>query len=157
MFKTKRLTILLSAVAVGTFLFIGTMAFIPRRASAATPPPPSTSQPQIKTGDPVPSGDKCGGGDGNATVDISINIGCQGKGNPIIDMLFAAIRFLTAGVGIVVVGSVIVAGIQYTASRGDPNGTAAAIKRITSAFVALLIYIFAAAILNFVIPAGVLK
>lgn len=98
-------------------------------------------------------GDQCGtGGD---AVDLSINIGCRGQGNPIVDMLFAFVRFLSAGVGIVVIGSIIVAGIQYTTSQGDPNATAKALGRISSAATALLIYIFAAALLNFVIPAGI--
>lgn len=99
--------------------------------------------------------DVCGSGD--AKVKTSINIGCQGKGNPILDMLFAFIRFLSAGVGLVIVGSMVFAGVQYTTSRGDPQATAQAVNRIQSSFLALLLFIFTYAILNYLVPAGLLK
>jgi len=99
-------------------------------------------------------------------VQTSIDFGCKGDGcsssvgtgycakyhDGITDLLFAIIRFLSDGVGIVVVLSVIIGGIQYITSRGDPNATQSAIKRLTSALTALLVFIFAYAILNYVIP-----
>lgn len=94
-------------------------------------------------------------GEGSNAVHISIDIGCRGKGNPILDALFAIIRFLSIGAGLVVIASVIVAGIQYTTSRGDPQATAKAMGRIRDALIGLLIYIFIFAILNWVIPAAV--
>lgn len=100
-------------------------------------------------------GNQCGSGN-NAYTPV-IDIGCKGKGNPIMDALFGIIRFLSIGVGLVVVGSIIMGGIQYTASRGDPQATAMAINRIRSSLFALVIYIFAYAILNYIIPGGVLK
>jgi hypothetical protein len=68
--------------------------------------------------------------------------------------MFAIIRFLSAGVGLVIVASLIVGGIQYIVSRGDPNATSMAVKRLVSSVVALIVFIFAYAILNFVIPGG---
>ena len=111
---------------------------------------------------PAVTGKVCGGGTdstgkANSTVTTSIDLGCRGKGNPILDLTFAVIRFLSTGVGIVLVGSMIWAGIQYTASRGDPGATAKAIGRIRSNVVALLIFIFAYAILNYIIPGQLLK
>lgn len=100
---------------------------------------------QCETGGP-----HCGRG-ANA-VKTSISIGCKGEGNPILDMLFAFIRFLSDGVGLVLVASLVWAGIQYTSSRGDPNASAEAMKRIQSVVIALLIFIFAYAILNYVVP-----
>lgn len=97
----------------------------------------------------------CGGD--STKVYTSINIGCKGVGNSITDMAFAIIRVLSNGVGLIIVGSTVWAGIQYTASRGDPNATAQAIKRIQSNVIALLIFIFGYAILNYVLPAGFLK
>ena len=105
---------------------------------------------------PAYAGDVCGGS-GSEHVKTSIDIGCVGKGNPIADMAFAVIRLLSMGVGLVVVASIIVAGIQYTTSKDDPKATAAAETRIKSAVTALLIYIFGYAILNYVLPAGFLK
>ena len=93
----------------------------------------------------------------NPAVGIGIKIGCRGHGNPIADMAFAIIRVLSAGVGLVVIGSVVVGGIQYSASRGDPQATAQAINRIRSSLFALLIFIFGYALLNYIIPGQILK
>ena len=82
---------------------------------------------------------------------------CNSYHNGIEDLIFAIIRFLSDGVGLVIVMSVIIGGIQYITARGDPNATGAAIKRLTSALTALLIFIFAYAILNYVIPDGFFK
>ena len=123
--------------------------------SGGTSAPTSPVGPAYKVAAPVAGKDTCGSGD-NA-VSISIDIGCVGKGNPILDMTFAILRFLSIGVGLVIVASMIVAGIQYTSSRGDPQATAKAITRITSNVGALLLFIFIYAILNWLIPAGLLK
>jgi hypothetical protein len=111
----------------------------------------------------------CGsnGVSGTGYVQTSIDFGCQGdkcgysttgycatQHSALPDILFALIRFLSNGVGIVVVGSIIVGGIQYIGSRGDPNSTSTAINRIRSAVVALIIFIFSYAILNYVVPVG---
>ena len=90
-------------------------------------------------------------------VETSIDIGCQNKGNPIIDMTFGIVRFLSAGVGLVMVGSIVVAGIQYSASAGDPQAAAKAKSRISSTLIALLIFIFSYALLNYLIPGGFLN
>lgn len=105
---------------------------------------------------------QCGKGEGNE-VKVSFDFGCIGGDNtkftgenlsPIVDIAFAIFRFLSAGVGLVVIGSIIVAGIQYSASRGDPQATTASIKRISNSLIALLIYIFMFAIANFLVPGG---
>jgi hypothetical protein len=101
---------------------------------------------------PEPTQYKCG--EGTNAVETSIDLGCTGKGNPILDMLFAAIRFLSAGVGIVVVFSTILAGIQYTTSRDNPESTQKAKGRLISNVVALVVFVFAYSILNFLIPGG---
>ncbi len=100
-------------------------------------------------------------GKGEHVVKVSINIGCRGESypgsndvNPIIDMAFALFRFLSAGVGIVVIGSIILAGIQYSASRGNPQSTEASIKRVTNSVIALFLYLFIFAIANFLVPGG---
>jgi hypothetical protein len=93
----------------------------------------------------------CGG------VKTAINFGCKDNGNAIISLLFAIVRFLSAGIGIVMIASVVVAGIQYSAARGDPSATAGAVKRLASTAAALLLYIFGYALLNFIIPGGFFK
>lgn len=106
---------------------------------------------------PVYAGTLCGAGNPPGTtppfaVKTSIDLGCQNQGNPILDLTFGIIRFLSAGVGVVVVASVIIAGIQFATARSDPQQAAAAIGRVRSSLIALLIFIFAYAILSFVIP-----
>jgi len=101
---------------------------------------------------------QCGKGD--TEVKTSIDFGCKGDNcnkdecNAIVDITFAVIRFLSNGVGLFVVGSIVLAGIQYTTSKADPAGIEAARNRIQSSLIALLIYIFSYAILNYVIPSG---
>jgi hypothetical protein len=49
----------------------------------------------------------------------------------------------------------VVGGIQYAASGGDPNGVAAAKKRIANAIIALVTFGLLWAFLNWIIPNGV--
>jgi hypothetical protein len=93
-------------------------------------------------------------GTGKDRVETMLDFGCKGQSTAVIDIMFAIIRFLSAGVGIVIVASTVYAGIQYIVSRGDPQATANAIKRIRNNVVALGLFIFAYAILNYLIPAG---
>ncbi len=115
----------------------------------------SGSSPAVSLGDPV--GTYACGGNGHTQIHTTIDFGCKGQGNATLDLIFAIVRFLSAGAGVIVIGSLVFAGIQYTTSRGDPNASAAAMKRIQNTLIALLIYIFAFAILNYVVPAGLLK
>ena len=108
------------------------------------------------TASPAYAGTTCGQS-GQGQTKTSIDIGCKGKGNPITDATFAIIRFLTNGVGVVLVGSMVYAGIQYTSARGDPGSTAKAINRIRSNIIAMLLFVFAYALLNYVIPGRVLN
>lgn len=93
----------------------------------------------------------CGAPD-QSPYEPSIDLGCKGVGNPILDLLFAIIRFLSYGVGLIIVASMVYAGIQYIGSRGDPNSTALAMKRIQANVVALLLFVFAFAIVNYLVP-----
>jgi hypothetical protein len=102
-------------------------------------------------GDPV-GGYQCGGT--GQEIKTAINIGCRHQGNPITDATFAIIRLLSAGAGLAIVTGLIIAGIQLTASQGDPQLRAKAISRITNVVIALLVFIFSYAILSFVIPIG---
>lgn len=90
------------------------------------------------------------------------NFGCLGDKatqpiNPIQDLVFAFVRFLSTGVGIVIIIALIMAGIQYSASEGNPEASAKAKKRAQNALIGLLVYMFAWAILQFIIPGGVFK
>ncbi|HSX36631.1 MAG TPA: hypothetical protein VLG13_00715 [Patescibacteria group bacterium] len=132
--------------------------------SQTTPPTSSFNLDSVNTSH------QCGSKDG--AVKTSINFGCKGEscltthpdaaycsGNNsgILDVTFAIIRFLSYGVGLVIIGSLVVAGIQYTSSQGDPKASAQAQERIKSTVIALLVFIFAYAILDYIVPAGFLK
>ena len=99
-------------------------------------------------------------GKGSKKMTTGFNFGCRGEDypeeqlNPIVDLAFSIFRFLSAGVGIVVIGSIVLAGIQYTMARGNPQSTQAAITRVASSVTALLIYLFIFAIANFLVPGG---
>jgi hypothetical protein len=103
---------------------------------------------------------QCGTGD-NA-VKTKFNFGCQGgkleeegeEISPILDMAYSIIRFLSAGVGILVVASIIYAGIQYSSSQGNPEATQAAKNRIQNALIGLVFYMFIFALVQFLVPGG---
>lgn len=65
------------------------------------------------------------------------------------------IKLLGGAVGIVITMMIIIGGIQYAASGGDPSAVAAAKKRIVNALLALLAFIFMGSLLNFLVPGGI--
>lgn len=79
------------------------------------------------------------------------------KDNPIYVRLIEIINFLSVGVTAVTTISVIIAGLQYSFSRGDPSATSASVKRLVHAATALGMYVFGWSILNWLIPGGVLN
>jgi hypothetical protein len=133
-------------------------------SSVLAGPCPANLQPQpkgVKVETNPPKALYCCGS-GTKAVGMSIDIGCKGQSaggnvNAMTDAVFAIIRFLSIGVGIVIVASLVWAGIQYSMARDDPSQVGAAKGRIMNTFAALLIYIFSYAILNYVIPAGFFK
>lgn len=76
--------------------------------------------------------------------------------NPIIKYLGIVINFLLAGVGIVVTMVIVIAGYQYMTSQGNPQSINAAKDKIFKAVISLIAYIFAWAIINWVVPGGIL-
>ena len=65
------------------------------------------------------------------------------------------IKFLAIGVGVIVVIMVIVGGVQYATSAGNPQAAANARKRILNAILAFVVFIFLYALLNWIVPGGV--
>ena len=98
-------------------------------------------------------------GDGKGAVNLRFDLGCQGPyykgpGGAIGDLFFSIIRFLSYGVGIAVVIAIILSGIQYTTSEGNPEATQNAKNRIQMAIISLIIYVFIFSIAQFLIPGG---
>jgi type IV secretion system pilin len=69
--------------------------------------------------------------------------------------LDAAIDFLGIGIGIIITTMIVIGGIQYITSGGDPQSVASAKRRIANALIALVAFAFMFAILQFIIPGGI--
>lgn len=74
--------------------------------------------------------------------------------NPIVGRLDQIIKFLSAGVGIIIVGSIIVAGIQYAMGGNQPQVLTAARNRIINSILALFAFLLIFAFLQWIIPGG---
>lgn len=71
--------------------------------------------------------------------------------------IYPLINLLAALVGLAVTISLVIGGIQYGSSAGDPQKVTAAKNRIRNAIIALVTFIFLYALLNFLVPGGLLK
>lgn len=67
------------------------------------------------------------------------------------------INVLAAAVGVVVTISIVVAGIQYSSAGGDPGKVQAARKRIMNSIIALVGFFLFYAVLQWLIPGGLLN
>jgi hypothetical protein len=72
--------------------------------------------------------------------------------NPIIKDIRLIVNLLSAGVGVVITGSIIFAGIQYAYAGNNSTTVGAAKKRIQDSLIALLAFFFVYAFLNWIIP-----
>lgn len=75
--------------------------------------------------------------------------------NNLVKDLNDIVNFLSAGVGIVVVGNIIIGGIQYTTSGEGSEGIKKARQRISNSALALVAFLFIYAFLQWIIPGGV--
>jgi hypothetical protein len=90
----------------------------------------------------------------NSGVDPAIN-GCDNDNCDFVGRYInPAINMLSGAFGIIVVISLILGGIQYTTSAGDPQKVAQAKKRIINTVVALVAFFFLFGFLQFLIPGG---
>ncbi|TAH36618.1 hypothetical protein EYC59_00375 [Candidatus Saccharibacteria bacterium] len=105
----------------------------------AKPSSGSTDTEAASPGDPAAKGGDC---DSLDKCDI------------IVKYLNPAIQFMSALVGIAVTISIVIGGVQYASSAGDPQAAAAAKARIRNSIIALLTFLFLYALLNFLIPGG---
>lgn len=106
------------------------------------------------------SNEKCGKDEVEVSVGID-GVNCIPRGdtaesNAIIQYLAWIIRFLAGGVGLVITLMIVVSGFEYIMARGSSEKIAHAKKRLTEAIEALILFILMSAILNFLIPGGIL-
>jgi hypothetical protein len=67
------------------------------------------------------------------------------------------VEFLAAAVGVGVVTSIIIGGIQYSSSAGDPGKVSAAKNRIRNAIIALITFMLLYGLIDFLIPGGLAR
>lgn len=65
-------------------------------------------------------------------------------------------NILAAVVGLVIVIMIVAGGVQYASARDNPELISAAKKKITNALLALVVFIFLTAFLEWIIPGGIL-
>lgn len=80
----------------------------------------------------------------------------KGNGGAIVVYLRDVLKLLSGLVGITIIIMIIWAGIQYITSAGDPSGTKDAKNRLVNALTALLLFLMMFAILQFLVPGGIL-
>jgi hypothetical protein len=103
------------------------------------------------------------GQDPATNIDEPIETDCEPEGNEplsrsncgIINLVVIGINFLSAVAGIVIVASIMMAGFQYMTAQDDPGKIQKAKSRITMTLIALVLFIFMYALLNYLIPGGV--
>jgi len=78
----------------------------------------------------------------------------NGKPGEIMQLLNIAINALAVSVGVLAVITLIVSGIQYTASSGDPQKVANTKKRIYGVIIGLVAFVFLYAFMQWLIPGG---
>ncbi len=71
------------------------------------------------------------------------------------ELLVTIVNVLSAAVGVVVVLSLVIAGIQYITSSGNPQAVETAKNRIMASVISFIIYIFGFALLQWLIPGGI--
>ncbi|HEY2004293.1 MAG TPA: hypothetical protein VGH44_04225 [Candidatus Saccharimonadia bacterium] len=80
----------------------------------------------------------------------------QGNGSAIVVYLKEVLQLLSGIVGITIITLIIWAGIRYITSLGDPSIVKDAKSRLTNAITALVLFLMMFAILQFLVPGGLL-
>ncbi len=123
--------------------------------------------PEVASAGPTQCNDTnngCTGGQPSGSAGSSSTLGndCANKpgpqclqDNPIVNDLNLAVDFLSGLVGVVVVGVIILGGIQYSMAGDKAEAVSAAKKRIVNGVTALLAFLFIFAFLQWLIPGGI--
>lgn len=75
----------------------------------------------------------------------------------VMGLLIMTVWIMTAGVGVLAVGGIVWGAILYTTAGGNQEKTKKAIEIIRNVVIGLLLYVFMFAIVNFLIPGGVIQ
>lgn len=152
--------VLLSSWLVALVLAVG----MPAVVSAVPPPPPGCT----KNCNNPPAPKNQSGSSALTTPDNCVQIALpifgnntcvqnnKGNGSAVIIYLRDVLKLISSAVGITVIIMIIVAGIQYITSTGDPSNIKNAKNRLVNALIALLLFLMMFAILQFLVPGGIL-
>lgn len=88
-------------------------------------------------------------------VTTYFNWGCSGSQNPIQDVLKTMVGWLSAGVGLAVLGGIIYGAILYVTASGNSSQAQKAMGTIRNSIVALILYFSMYSILSWLVPGGV--
>ncbi len=109
------------------------------------------------TGGTNPSADSCPDNQGDCAEKTAYTFAGCGSSDVGLKCLFVEIiKFLSIGVGIAVVAGIAVGGVTYSLAQGNPAGAQKGITIITNAIVGLVLYLLMFALLQFLIPGGIL-
>lgn len=88
----------------------------------------------------------------------TVVISCKNSGNKsaIIDLLVTIVNFLAVGVGIAVVAGIVYGGFLYASADTNADQAKRGIGHVRNAVIGLVIFIFMYAIINYLIPGGLL-
>lgn len=93
---------------------------------------------------PLPaSADHCGEGEVHVGFSLPGQDKCVGEGgrNPIFEYLGGAVRLLEGVIGVAIVLAIVVSGIQYIISAGNPDAVKSAKQRLSNAILGLVLYL----------------
>lgn len=147
------LGILLLGLALGCLGASHTVFAADPKDSKASSSGVPTQEPAIKY-KPAKPVNKCG------DVSTFFKFNCGGtdsssaERSPIFKVLLFIVNVLTTIVGLAAVGGIIAGGIIYSSARDNAEQTKKGITYVVNAIVAILLFAFMFAILNFVIPGG---
>lgn len=91
---------------------------------------------------------------GSGSADKAKQVDVDGYGNQIFGLISTVLDLIFAVTGFIVIGMIIVGGIQYSTAGGNPQATSKAKEKITNAITALLLIVFLYPFLLWLIPGG---
>lgn len=142
----------LKGFLLAVFMFLGVgAALVPRAAIAAPAPSCPVGYQYISIGVQDPN-DPTGKTITHCIAKSSTTI----QTNPIVSFLRTVLQFFAGGVGIALVGGLTVGGVTYMTARGSAQQVQKAEEIIRNAIIGIALYVFMFAILNFIIPGGIL-
>lgn len=150
-----------AATLAGVSMLVSVLLVAPTPALAAACP---GGQVATSGGGCCPTGQVQITASGDVNCPASTNPNCSGSvsGNQALACFMStylnpAIALVSAAVGIVVVIGIIRGALEYTTAAGDPGKTASGKKHIINALIGLAAYLMLYALMQFIIPGGVLN